>query len=186
MSYNKYKPIIYGVIGIALALSILAFIPTTPQIRITTSVSLEIIPGYGIQTIKISEEATQLTNLILKITSIEAQMPNGEWVQITTEENQWDIRQETQKTFTINPAITGYTKLRLTITQSGSSATLKDGQTIQLGLPSQPLEIELPQPTESGNALRLSLSQGTVSTQILPNLQIEITTNKISGEILAP
>ncbi len=183
MTYNKNKPIIYGIIGIALALTILTFIPTTQETHITPSISLDQIPGYGIQTIKISEQTTQLTHLILNIASIQAQTPSGEWITITTQQQQWDIHQETQKTFTLNQDITDYTQLRLNITPEGSSATLQDGQPIQIGLPSFPIEIQLTPANENSGVLKLSLSQGTSSTQILPNMQLEVTTIKLTGEI---
>ena len=187
MAYNRNKVIIYGIAGIVLALTILTFIPTRTETHITTSISLEQIPGYGIQTIKLSEENSEITYLVINIQSIEAQMPSDEWVKISTEETQWDLRQEIEKIFTINQNIAGYSKLRIYIASDGSSVTLADGREIQLSVPSLPLEIDLLKPynIENGSiGLKLSLGQGTVSNYILPNLQIELSTNRITGEII--
>jgi len=188
MAYNRNKVIIYGIAGILLALTILTFIPTRTETHITTSVSLEQISGYGFQTIKISEENAVITNLIINIQSIEAQMPSGEWVKISQRGQKWDLRQEAEKIFTIEPNITGYSKLRLIIASDGGNVTLADGREIELSVPSLPLEVDLLKPytLEVNNpGLKLSLSQGTVSNYLLPNLQIELSTNKITGEIVA-
>ncbi len=188
MAYNRNKVMIYGIAGIVLALTILTFIPTRTETHITTSVSLEPIPGYGIQTIKISEEASEITNLIIDIQSIEARMPSGEWVKISTREQRWDLRQELEKTFTIEQNITGYSKLRLIIASDGGNVTLADGREIKLSVSFLPYEVDLLKPyaLEIDNPmLKIILSQGTVSRYMLPNLQIELSTNEITGEILA-
>ena len=188
MAYNRNKVIIYGIGGIVLALTILTFIPTRTEAHITTSVSLEQIPGYGIQTIKISEETSEITNLIIDIQSIEAQITSGEWVKISQRGQKWDLRQEAEKIFTIQQNITGYSKLRLIIASDGGNVTLADGREIKLSVPFLPLEVDLLEPytLEIDNpGLKLSISQGTVSNYLLPNLRIELSTIKITGEILA-
>ncbi len=188
MAYNRNKVIIYGITGIVLALTILTFIPTRTETHVTTSVSLEPIPGYGIQTIKISEEASEVTSLIIDIQSIEAQMPGGEWVKVSTREQRWDLRQELEKIFTVEQNITGYSKLRLIIASDGGNVTLADGREIKLSVSSLPYEVDLlnPYTLEIDNPmLKIILSQGTVSNYLLPNLQIELSTSRITGEIQA-
>lgn len=187
MAYNRNKVVAYGVAGIVLALTVLAFLPTRTEIHVTTSVSLEQISGYGIQTIKISEEDVGITSLNINIQAIEAQMPGGEWVKISTRGRQWDLRQESEKTFTIDQDITGYSKLRLILASDGSSVTLADGREIDLSVPSLPLDVDLVRPYDAevdGPVLRLSLGQGTGSTHVLPDLRIELSTNRITGEIV--
>jgi len=187
MAYNRNKVMIYGIAGIVLALTILAFIPTRTETHITTSVSLEPIPGYGFQTIKISGETSEITNLIINIESIEARMPSGEWVKVSTRGQRWDLRQELEKTFTVEQNITGYSKLRLIIVSDGSGVTLADGREIKLSVPSLPLEVDLVKPYDAemdGPVLRLSLGQGTGSTYVLPDLRIELSTNRVTGEIV--
>ena len=65
--------------------------------------------------------------------------------------------------------------------------SLENGDILPLGVSSIPLEVNLQAPI-IGDAerfeLKLNLSQGTVANYILPNAQIEISTNKITGEIL--
>jgi len=187
MAYNRKKVIIYGLAGIVLALTILAFLPARTETHITTSVSLERIPGYGIQIIKISEEDIEITNLVVNIRSVEAQMPSGEWVSLSTSGQQWDLRQDLETTFTLDQNLTGYSKLRLVIVSDGSSVTLDDGREIDLSVPSLPLEVDLVRPYDAevdGPVLRLSLGQGTGSTHVLPDLRIELSTNRITGEIV--
>jgi len=183
MAYNKNKVIIYGIAGILLALTILNFIPTHTETHVTTGVNMDEIPGYGIQIVKLSEDNIQITNLVLKIDSIEALQPDGEWVEIASN-LQWDLWREVEKIIPIDQASTGYTKLRLNIAQD-SAVTLSDESEIQLGVPSQPLEIDLDSSSGAGTGLRLSLSQGKVSNYILPSLQIEISTNRLTAEIIA-
>jgi hypothetical protein len=187
MAYSRNKIIIYGIVGVILALSILTFIPTRPETHITTSVNLEPIPGYGLQIIKISEDNSEIKNLVISIQSIEAQTPDGEWVEISSKDQRWDLRQEVEKIFTINQNVTGYSKLRLIIASERSNVTLTNGREIKLNVSSLPLEVDLTTPynKEGGETeLKLSLSQGTVSNYILPNLRIELSTNKLTAETI--
>ena len=188
MAYNRNKVIIYGATGIILALVILSFLPTRTETHISSSVSLEQIPGYGIQIVALSEDRVEISNLIINIDSIEAQIPNGEWVSIASNPQQWDIWREPTKTFTINGETTGFSKLRLNIASTGSTVTLSSGEEVQLGVSSLPLEVDLPNVyagENTGDLLKLSLSQGTMSNNILPNLQVMISTTKLTAEIIA-
>jgi hypothetical protein len=180
MAYNRNKVLLYGAAGIILALAVLAFIPARTEIHITTGVNMDIIPGYGFQIIKLSEDTTQLSHLVLNIQSIEAQMPSGEWHTITSDATQWDIHQEVEKIIPLDQSVSGYTKIRLNIA-ADSPATLTDGSEIQLGVPSYPIIIDLTTPSTLGD-LKLQLSQGTVSNYMLPNLQVEISTVKLTAE----
>ena len=149
--------------------------------------NLEPITGYGFQIVKISEDNSKITSLVINIQSIEAQSPDGEWVVISSEQQQWDIWRELEKTFTIDHNITGYSKIRLIIESDGSNVTLADGSEIELSVSSLPIEVDLLNSSSAGNAesqLKLSLGQGTASTYMLPNLQIELSTNKLTAEVL--
>jgi len=184
MAYNRNKVILYGAVGIILALTVIAFIPTRTETHITTGVNLNAIPGYGIQIIKISEDSSQITHLVLYIQSIEAQMPDGEWATITQTGEQWDIRQEVEKIIPIDPDINGYSKVRLNIA-TNSTVTLGDGQEVQFGVPSIPIMVDLMEShNNTGTEIRLLLSQGTGSNYMLPNLQIELSTSKLTAEII--
>ena len=66
--------------------------------------------------------------------------------------------------------------------------TLSSGEEVQLGVSSLPLEVDLPNVyagENTGDLLKLSLSQGTMSNNILPNLQVMISTTKLTAEIIA-
>jgi hypothetical protein len=185
MAYSRNKVITYGIIGIILALAIITFIPTGKEAHIVTSLSLEEIPGYGFQIIRISEENIQVIHLILKITSVEALIHEGEWVEVSSN-LEWDLQQEIMKTFPVERTITGYQKIRLNFSQD-SIAVLVDGEEIQLGVPSLPMEVELSEPYSSDlvdPALKLSLGQGKGSNYNLPNIQLELSTTKLTGEIM--
>ena len=187
MAFNRNKVILYAVAGIILALTTITFIPTQTESHITTSISLEQISGYGIQIIKISEDNSQITHLVINIQSIEARIQDGEWVKVFSRTQLWDLLQETEKIFTIDMNLTGYSKIRLNIAPDNNTVTLRDGREIQLSVSSLPLEVDLIKLYDKNNLeteLRLSLGQGTVSNYILPNLQIEITTNKLKAEII--
>ena len=63
MAYDRNRILIFGGAGIAIAaLLIIFFIPVKTEIHVGTSVSLQEIPGYGFQTIKISEEQADELN----------------------------------------------------------------------------------------------------------------------------
>ena len=70
MTYSRNKVIIYGVVGVIIALAILRFIPTGTETHIVTSVNLEPITGYGFQIVKISEDNSKITSLVINIQSI--------------------------------------------------------------------------------------------------------------------
>ena len=157
MAYNKNKVILYGSVGVILALIVLSFIPASQE--------------------------TQISHLVLNIESIEAQMPSGEWFTITSNEIQWDLWQHVEKLIQIDQGIAGYSRIRLNIA-TDSMVTLSDGQEIQLSVPSPPIEITIEPDYNEWTGLKLVLSQGTLSNYLLPNLQIELSTHKLTGEIV--
>jgi hypothetical protein len=185
MAYSRKKVLAFGIVGVMLALSIITFLPTRRDLYVTTSVSLEEIPGYGIQIVRISGQKVQITNLLLRISSVEAQKESGEWVEICSN-LEWDLQQEIVKTFKVIESIKGYNRIRLNISQN-SSAALEDGGEVTLGVPSLPLELQLSElysGTHTEPALRLSIGQGRGSNYILPNLQVEVSTSKLTAEIV--
>ena len=186
MAYNRNKLIVYGAAGIVIALAVLAFLPTRTETNVATGVSLELIQGYGFQTVKISEDAVAIESLVIDVDGIEAQMPSGEWLRIS-DGGSWDIWSELEKTYAIETHVLGYSRIRLFFDPDGSSVTLADGSMVQFGVSSIPLEINLKEPYvgESTDVdLRLSLGQGTGSNYVLPDLMIELGTSKLSAEIV--
>jgi hypothetical protein len=189
MAYDNKKVIIYGIVGVLLALSVIIFLPTHTETHLAPSVNLQLLQEYGIQATKISETPVKISNMILNIPLIEAKNQDDEWVQISTDEQRWDLWKEVEKTFEFNQSITGYSKIRFYIASGidKSYVSLENGDILPLGVSSIPLEVNLHAPINEdteGFELKLILSQGTMANYILPNAQIEISTNKITGEIL--
>lgn len=184
--YSKNKVILYGAVGVLVALSIIVFLPARTETHVGTGVSLELIPGYGFQTVKISEDAVAIESLVIEVDGIEAEMPSGEWLRIS-DGGSWDIWSELEKTYAIETDVLGYSRIRLSFDSDGSSVTLADGSVVQLGVSSAPLEIDLQEPyvgESTDLVLRLSLGQGTGSNYVLPDLMIELGTVRLTAEIV--
>ena len=189
MAFINNKVIIYGAAGVILALLVITLLPTQTETHIATGVNLNFLPEYGIQVVKISEEALEISNLVISIPYVDAKDERGEWIRITSEETQWDIRQNITKTIYFDQSVSGYSQLRFVLAGGidKSYVRLEDGQVLQLGVSSIPFEVNLITPEDASEAyeIRLSLSQGAASNYILPDTWIEISTNKITGEIIA-
>ncbi|MBD3172539.1 hypothetical protein GF326_08710 [Candidatus Bathyarchaeota archaeon] len=186
MAYNRNNVIIYGAAGIVLALTILAFLPANTHTHVAADVNLELIQGYGFQTVKISEDAVEIESLIINVESIEAQMTSGEWVEISMG-GTWDIWSELEKSYPLDDVVYGYSRIRLNFTSDDSSVTLSDGRVVQLDVLLIPLEIDLLEPYvgESNDLMvRFSLDQGTGSNIVLPDLMIELGTSRLTAEIV--
>ncbi|MFC1804171.1 DUF4382 domain-containing protein [Thermoproteota archaeon] len=192
MAYDRKKVMTYGAIGIIIALIVIMFIPVNEQVNVNPYVTLEQIPEYGLQYIKVSEEQADLTHIYLTIHTIEAQLPSGEWVQISNTETQWDLIQETQKTLEINTDALSpgkYSKIRFYIAADldKSNATLSDNQIISLSLQDNPFVVEITE-TEIDEgvdelSLTLTIGPGIVSNQMLPGYHIAIATSRLGGMI---
>lgn len=195
MAYDRKKVLTYGAAGIIIALIVVVFIPINEQVNVNPYVTLDQIPGYGLQYIKVSEEQADLTHMYITIHTVETQLPNGEWVQISNSEVQWDLVQEPQKSFEINSESLSsgkYSKIRFYIAAGldKSNATLSDNQIIQLSLQDNPFEVEITE-TEfdegvGGLSLTLTVGPGLVSNQMLPDYHITIATSPLGGMISSP
>jgi hypothetical protein len=192
MAYDRKKVLTYGAIGVIIALIVIVFIPVNEQVYVNPYVTLEQIPGYGIQFIKVSEEQADLTHIYLNIHTVEIQLPGGEWVKISNSELQWDLIQETQKTFEINSESLSpgtYSKIRFYIAagQDKSNAVLGDDQIISLSLQDNPFEVEITEADIDNSvgelSLTLTLGPGIVSNQMLPDYHITIATSPLGGMI---
>ena len=192
MAYDRKKVLTYGAAGIIIALIVVVFIPINEQVNVNPYVNLEQIPGYGLQYIKVSEEQADLTHMYITIHTVETQLPNGEWVQISNSEVQWDLIQETQKTFEINTDSLSpgkYSKIRFYIAAGldKSNATLSDNQVISMSLQDNPFEVEITETDiDSGVSelsLTLTIGPGIVSNQMLPDYHITIGTSPLGGMI---
>jgi hypothetical protein len=191
MAYDKNKVIKYGAAGIIIAALVLLFLPVQEQITISPYVSLEQVPGYGLQYVKISEEQADLRDLIITIEQVETQQPNSEWAKISNGETSWNIIQEIHKTFAMDTSDLSpgtYSKIRLVIAQGleYNKATLSNDMTITVNAPIY-LEIDVPEFTvETGLTeltLSLSLGQGIASNHMLPQYHISIGSTRLQAEV---
>jgi hypothetical protein len=80
MAYDRNRILIFGGAGIAIAaLLIIFFIPVKTEIHVEPTVSLQDIPGYGFQTMKISENQADVIHMNLTLGGFEIQVADGEW-----------------------------------------------------------------------------------------------------------
>jgi hypothetical protein len=195
MAYDRKKVLTYGAIGVFIALIVIVFIPVNEQVNVNPYVTLEQIPGYGLQYIKVSEKQADLVHLYINIHKVETQLPNGEWIQISNTEFKWDLVQETQKSFEINTDVLSpgkYSKIRFYIAADldKSNVTLNTNQIIQVSLQNNPFEVEITE-TYIDNSLGelsliLKIGPGIVSNQMLPDYHITIATSPLGGMISSP
>lgn len=194
MAYDRRKVLTYGATGVIIALIVIVLIPVNEEVNVNPYVTLEQVPGYGLQYIKVSEEQADLTHMYLTIHTVEAQLPSGEWVKISETETRWDIIRETQKKFEINTDVLSpgkYSKIRFYVAagQEKSNATLSDNRVIPLSLQDNPFEVEITETDIDEGADELSLTldvgSGVISNQMLPEYHIVIATGRLGGTISA-
>ena len=191
MAFDKNKVIKYGAAGIIIAAAVMLFLPVQEQIGLSPYVSLEQVPGYGLQYVKISEEQADLRDLIITIEQVEVQRSNGEWARVSGGETSWNIIQDIHKTFSMDTSDLSqgtYSKIRFVIAQGleYNKATLSNDMTITVNVPIY-LEIDVVEFTvETGLAeltLALSLGQGVASNHMLPQYHIVIGTTRLQAEV---
>jgi hypothetical protein len=85
MAYSGNRIIVFGGAGVAIALLlIIFFIPVETETHVATTVSLQEIPGYGFQTMKIGGDQADLIHLNLTLEGFEIKGIDGEWTGIST------------------------------------------------------------------------------------------------------
>lgn len=195
MAYDRKKILAYGTIGVIIALAVIAFIPVNEEVHVSTYITLDQIPGYGLQFVKVSEDQTDLTHVSITIHTVEAQLLNGEWVKVSENDIIWDLIRETQISFELDSEeiLPGkYSKIRFYISGdlNKSNVTLSDDQVIPLTLHTNPVEVDIPEIdiVEGMDELSLTLTVGSgiSSTHVIPGYHIEILTNKLGGMITSP
>ena len=181
---------IYGGLGIIIALGILALIPAGKQTQVTPYVTLDRIPGYGIQFIMASPEQAELDHVHVTISSVEVLATEGEWVEVYDTETSWDMLHLVEKTLRIDPGTihASYLKARINIEPepSKTNATLSDGQVLPLEVQTNPFEVDI-SGTVIGETSEFSLvfriGSGKSSIHILPNYRVQVVTARLTGEI---
>jgi hypothetical protein len=181
---------IYGTVGILIALFIVVLVPTSKDAQISPYVTLDQIPGYGVQLIMVSQSKGELENVHLTISRVELLATGGDWDKIWSSEISWDILQEREKTFMIDSENVHayYLKARIHFEPgpNKSNVTLSDGNVLPLEFQMNQLEVNITETvtTEATEfALDLRIFSGKSSIHILPDYRVQVVTARFTGEI---
>jgi hypothetical protein len=193
MAYDRNRVLIFGGAGIAIAaLLIIFFIPVKTEIHVTTSVTLQEIPGYGFQTMKISEDQADVIHLNLTLGGFELQESDGEWIGIGFPGTvSFNLLHDPEITITADAnglEHGSYTSVRFQVLGGleYSNATLTNGDVIPVDIPSFKVEFatgefEINGETEGLN-LVLRREPGQLANYMLPDYHISTGTMKVEVE----
>ncbi len=194
MAYDRNRILIFGGAGVAIAaLLIVFFIPIETEVHVGTSVALQEIPGYGFQTVKISEEQADVIHLNLTLGGFEVQRADGEWTGIgvpgTVSFNLlWDPE------IIITADATGlesgsYTAVRFQVLGGleYTNATLTNGEVVPVDVPYFKVEFatgefEIGEETD-GLSLVLRRGSGQLANYMLPDYHISTGTMNVEVEV---
>jgi len=190
MAYSRNKILLYGGAGIAIATLLCIFcLPVKTEIHVDPSVTLQTIPGYGIQTVMISEEQTTLRHLNLSLSDFEVKATEGKWtsLDVATPVSFNLLRDpETSITADVSNLVPGsYTVVRAQILGGleYTNATLINGDVVSVDVPSSKVEFATRafEVDEGTASLILVLRPGSrqLTTHILPHYHISTGTTKI-------
>jgi hypothetical protein len=193
MAYDRNKILIFGGAGIAIAaLLIIFFIPVKTEIHVEPTVSLQDIPGYGFQTVKISEEQTDMFHLNLTLGGFEIQGADGEWTGIDVPGTvSFNLLRDPETTITAdaNGLESGsYTAVRFQVLGGieYTNATLTNGDVVSVDVSYFKVEFateefEIDEDTE-GLSLVLRRGAGRLANHMLPDYHISTGTMKVVVE----
>jgi hypothetical protein len=193
MAYDRNRIMIFGGAGIAIAaLLIIFFIPVKTETHVGTSVSLQEIPGYGFQTMKISEGQADVTHLNLTLGGFEIRGAEGEWTGISVPGTvSFNLLRDPETTITadadgLEPG--SYTAVRFQVLGGieYTNATLTNGEVVPVDVPYFKVEysteeFEIGEGTE-GLSLVLRRGSGQLANYMLPDYHISTGTMKIEVE----
>ena len=190
MAYDRNRILIFGGAGVAIAaLLIIFFIPVETETHVATSVSLQEIPGYGFQTVKISEEQADVIHMNLTLGGFEVQGANGEWTGLSVPGTaSFNLLRSPETTITAdaNGLEPGrYTAVRFQVLGGleYTNATLTNGEVVPVDVPYFKVEyttgaFEIGEETE-GISLVLRRGSGMLANYMLPDYHITTGTMKI-------
>jgi hypothetical protein len=195
MAYDRNRIIIFGGAGIAIAVLLITFfLPAETEIGVGTSVTLQEIPGYGFQTVKISEEQADVIHLNLSLGGFEIQGADGEWTSLSVPGTiSLNLLRDPETTITADA--TGiepgrYTAVRFQILGGleHTNATLTNGEVVNISVPPFKVEyaaeeFEIAEGTE-GLSLVLKRGSGTLANYMLPDYHISTGTMKVEVEAI--
>jgi len=193
MAYDRNRVLIFGAAGVAIAaLLIIFFIPVKTEIHVATSVILQEIPGYGFQTVKISEEQTDVIHMNLTLGGFEIQRADGEWTGITVPGTvSFNLLRDPETIVAadadgLEPG--EYTAVRFQVLGGleYSNATLGNGDVVPVDVPHFKVEydtegFEIGEGTE-GISLLLRRGSGSLANYMLPGYHIATGTMKVEVE----
>ncbi len=193
MAYDRNRILIFGGAGIVIAaLLIIFFIPVKTEIHVSPTVALQEIPGYGFQTVKISEEQADVIHMNLTLGGFEVQGADGEWTGISVPGTvSLNLLRDQEATITTdaNGLEPGrYTAVRFQVLGGleYSNATLGNGDVVPVDVPYFKVEyateeFEIGEGTE-GLSLVLRRGSGRLANYMLPDYHISTGTMKVEVE----
>ena len=196
MAYDRNRILIFGGAGVAIAaLLIIFFIPVETETHVATSVSLQEIPGYGFQTVKISEEQADVIHMNLTLGGFEVQGAGGEWTGISVPGTvSFNLLRSPETTITAdaNGLEPGrYTAVRFQVLGGleYTNATLTNGEVVPVDVPYFKVEyatgaFEIGEETE-GLSLVLRRGSGRLANYMLPDYHISMGTMKIEVTVIS-
>ena len=196
MAYDRNRILIFGGAGIAIAaLLIIFFIPVETEIHVEPTVALQDIPGYGFQTVKISEEQADVIHLNLTLGGFEVQGADGEWTSVSVPGTvSFNLLRDPETTITadangLQPG--SYTAVRFQVLGGleYTNATLSNGYLVPVDVPYFKVEyateeFEIGEGTE-GISLVLRRGSGMLANYMLPDYHITTGTMKIEVTVIS-
>ncbi len=195
MAYDRNRILIFGGAGILIAaLLIIFFIPVKTEIHVGTSVSLQEIPGYGFQTIKISEEQADVIHLNLTLGGFEVQGADGEWTGISVPRTvSFNLLRDPETTITaeasgLEPGSYSAVRFQVLGGLEYANATLTNSEVVPVDVPYfkveySTAEFKIGEDTE-GLSLVLRRGSGQLGNYMLPDYHISTGTMKVEVEAI--
>ncbi len=195
MAYDRNRILIFGGAGILIAaLLIIFFIPVKTEIHVATSLSLQEIPGYGFQTIKISEEQADVIHLNLTLGGFEVQGADGEWTGISVPRTVYfNLLRDPETTITaeasgLEPGSYSAVRFQILGGLEYANATLTNSEVVPVDVPYfkveySTAEFKIGEDTE-GLSLVLRRGSGQLGNYMLPDYHISTGTMKVEVEAI--
>jgi hypothetical protein len=193
MAYDRNRILTFGGAGIAIAvLLIIFFIPAETEIHVATAVSLQEIPGYGFQTMKISEDQADVIHMNLTLGGFEVQGADGEWTGLDISGTvSFNLIRDPETTLIVDTSGLepgSYSAIRFQVLGGleYSNATLNDGDVVPMDVPIFKVELatdefEIDEETKGLN-LVLTRGSGRLANYMLPDYHISTGTMKVEVE----
>lgn len=195
MAYDRKKVLTFGAAGIAMAaLLILAFMPARKEVGIDPMVALQEIPGYGFQTLKISEEQSSVLHLYVTLDGFEVRLAEGGWagIEVSGGRVSFDVNGAREVSFAAEAGgldVGSYDAIRFRVVRGleFTNATLDDGVIVGVDVPEIKVEFtvstfEIGEGTES-LMIKIRTGPGVLSNYILPQYHVTLGTLRLEFAI---